>query len=143
MKRLLFPLLLCALLLPLPAHGAELEVAAWHYENGQPAPLAGAAFLLTPTAQTAVTGEDGTATFSHLSPAAYQLTQTDAPAGYLPLDQPVALLLHDDGSVTVAGHTMERISLLHRSGEKLLIAAALCCSLLPMAIRLWWLHRHK
>lgn len=144
MKRLLFPLLLCALLLPMPtAHGAELQVAAWLYESGTPAPLSGAAFTLSPTDRTGVTGADGTLTFSDLHPGAYQLTQTDAPAGYLPLDEPVALLLHDDSSVTVAGRTMERISVFHRSGEKVLFVLLFLLSLAPMVLRLWWLHRHK
>ena len=144
MKRLFFSLLLCALLLPLPtAHGAELQVAAWLYENGTPVPLAGAAFALSPTDRTAVTGADGTLTFSDLHPGAYRLTQTDAPAGYLPLDEPVALLLHDDDTVTVAGRTMERISVFHRSGETVLFVLLFLLSLASMALRLWWLHRHK
>ena len=143
MKRLLFPLVLCAALLLslIPAHAQTLQVAAWLYEGGAPAPLPGAAFTLTPTGQTGVTGEDGTCTFSDLPAAVYQLTQTAAPAGYKPLAQPVTLLLGHDGTVTVHGHTVEQVSILHRSGRRVVLAAVLALSMLPMAVRLWVLRR--
>lgn len=145
MKRLLFPLVLCAaLLLTLTtAHAHRLEVAAWLYDGGEPAPLPGAAFTLTPSGRSGVTGADGTVVFSDLPAAAYQLTQTAAPFGCRTLAEPIALLLNHDGTVTLRGRTVEQVSVLHRSGRRVMLAALLCLSVLPMALRLWWLYRKK
>ena len=137
MKRLFLPLLLCALLFLLPtAHAAELQVTARLLESGSAAPLTGAAFTLSPTGQTGRTDESGALTFSQLSPGAYTLTRTDAgPA------QPVALLLNDDGSCTVAGQTVDAVSLVYPSPRRAVLAAGVILSLLPMILRWWCLQR--
>lgn len=135
------PLLLCAalcalLLLPRPAHAAELQVAVWLHEGGTTVPLTGAGFALAPTGQTGRTDESGALTFAHLNPGAYTLTRTDAGP-----TQPVALLLNPDGSCTVAGQTVDTLSLVYPSPRRAVLAAGVILSLIPMVLRLWWLQQ--
>lgn len=138
MKQLLLCAALCLiLLLPLPtAHAAELQVAVWLLEGGTSAPLPGAAFTLSPTGQTGRTDAAGTLTFAHLSPGTYTLQRTDT----VPTP-PVALLLSADGSCTVAGRTVNTVSLVYPSPRRAVLAAGLILSLIPMILRLWWLHQ--
>lgn len=142
MKRFFLLAALCAaLLLPCPAHAHELTVAATHWDSGAAAPLPGAAFTLSPAAQSGVTDRAGLLVFSDLPAGAYQLTETDAPAGYLPLEEPVCLLLNHDGTLSLHGHTTRQVTVLHRSGSSMLLWPALFLSTVPMFLRLWWLWR--
>lgn len=75
-------------------------------------PMAGAAFSLSPDSGSPGTGLPGTAltafdattfTATGLLPGAYWLHETTTPGGYTPLDGPVAVEVHADGTVTLPG----------------------------------------
>ena len=53
---------------------------------------------------TLATGSDGVLIFEDLDYGTYRITETQAPAGYEPINTPVYVTLHGDGSVTVAEH---------------------------------------
>ncbi len=135
MKRLLLGALLCALLLQPPAaHAAQLHLTAQLLEGDTTQPLTDAAFTLSPTGQTGRTDETGALTFSHLAPGAYTVKRTGTA-------QPVALLLNADGSCTVSGRTVDAVHLVYPSPRRAVLAAGVILSLIPMILRLWWLHQ--
>ena len=65
-------------------------------------PLSGAVFTLS-NGQTATSDSDGRVTFGPLTPGTYTLTETTAPAGYLPNTQTYTVVVSSTGTVTVDG----------------------------------------
>ena len=146
MKRFLFAAVTVLALLwcSAAAYAADLPVVAWVMRDGAAEGLAGAAFSLsTPTREPVilVTDETGRLVFRDLDCGSYELRQTEAPCMYRPLAQPLSVELSADGTLTVEGHPTDEVSVLHRSGRSALtVAAVVVLSLLPMALRLLWLH---
>lgn len=150
MKHFFLAAALCAALFlsTTTAHAAQVPVAAWIYEGSEKVALAGVSFSLSTHAdeigQTILTtDETGRLVFSDLSEGTYYLHQTDAPGLYRPLSQPLQLELSADGSLSVEGHPTDEVSLLHRSGSSVLLIAAVTVSILPMILRLIWLHHRE
>lgn len=148
MKRFLFAAVAALSLLCCTAavYAADLPVVAWAMHNGAAEGLAGAAFALSsPTEPNdpviLVTDETGRLVFRDLEGGSYELRQTEAPGLYRPLRQPLAVELSADGTLHVEGHRTEEVSVLHRSGRPVFTAVAVAAlSLLPMVLRLIWLH---
>lgn len=147
MKRILFPAVLCAALFlsVLPAHASQIPVVAWIWEEQEKSGLPGASFALSTTPDSPgqpilTTDETGRLVFHNVPDGTYYLHQTSAPGLYLPLREPLELQLSADGALTVEGHSTAEVSLLHRSGRSVLLAACATLSVLPMVIRLIWLH---
>ena len=65
-------------------------------------PLSGAVFTLS-NGQTATSDSEGRVTFGPLAPGTYTLTETTAPAGYLPNTQTYTVVVSATGTVTVDG----------------------------------------
>ena len=148
MKRFLFAAVTALALLWCSAavYAADLPVAAWVIRGGTAEGLAGAAFALSTPALDRepvilVTDETGHLVFRDLEEGSYELRQTEAPGMYRPLAQPLSVELSADGTLTVEGHPTDEVSVLHRSGRSVLtVAAVVVLSLLPMVLRLLWLH---
>lgn len=147
MKRILIPAALCAALFlsVLPAYAAQIPVVAWIWEENGKCGLPDAAFSLStcpdaPGQTILTTDETGRLVFHDVSSGTYYLHQTAAPALYRPLSQPLELQVFSDGTLTVEGHRTAEVSLLHRSGRSILLIACAALSVLPMVIRLIWLH---
>ena len=148
MKRFLFAAAAISALLWCTAavYAADLPVVAWVMRDGAAEGLAGAAFTLSTPADDRepvilVTDETGRLVFRDLEDGSYELRQTEAPGLYRPLRQPLSVELSSDGTLTVEGHRTDEVSVLHRSGRSVLtVAAVLALSLLPMVLRLLWLH---
>ncbi|MGN0055448.1 MAG: SpaA isopeptide-forming pilin-related protein [Atopobiaceae bacterium] len=62
-------------------------------------PLQGATFTLTPEGDR-VTGEDGIASWSQLTPGTYTIVETHVPTGYQKLDGSHTLVIRQDGTAT-------------------------------------------
>lgn len=151
MKHLCFLAALCAALFlsVVPAHAAQIPVVAWIYDGQEKTGLAGASFALSsqiddPGTAILTTDETGRLVFDGLSGGTYYLHQTDAPGLYRPLKEPVTVQLSADGALTVEGRSTGEVSVLHRSGRPVLTVAVIAVlSLLPMALRLLWLHQRN
>lgn len=150
MKHFFLATVLCAVLLlsTATAYAAQVPVAAWIYEGNEKVALAGASFSLSTNpheiGQTILTtDETGHLVFTDLSEGTYYLHQTAAPGLYRPLAHPLQLQLSEDGSLSVEGNTTDEVSLLHRSSTSLLLIAAVIVSLIPMVVRLVWLHHRE
>ena len=149
MKRFLFAAVTALALLwcTVSVYAADLPVAAWVMRDGAAVGLAGAAFSLSTPAQDRepvilVTDETGRLVFRDLEEGSYELRQTEAPGLYRPLARPLSVELSSDGTLTVEGQPTSEVSVLHRSGRSVLtVALVAVLSLLPMALRLLWLHR--
>lgn len=151
MKRILFAAAMALALLWCTAavYAADLPVAAWVMRGGTAEGLAGAAFCLSTPAQDRepvilVTDGTGRLVFRDLEEGSYELRQTEAPGLYRPLARPLSVELSSDGTLTVEGHPTDEVSVLHRSGRSVLtVALVAVLSLLPMVLRLLWLHRRN
>jgi hypothetical protein len=146
MKRFFFSAVLCAALFlsVASAHAAEVPVVAWIYDGDVQTGLAGASFAISsqsddPGQTILTTDETGRLVFRDLADGTYYLHQTEAPGLYRPLKEPLCLQLSADG-MRVDGRAVDEVSVLHRSGRPVMIAAAMVLSLLPMVLRLIWLH---
>ena len=138
---------LCAALFlsTLPAYAAQIPVVAWIWEGQEKIGLPDASFALSaypdiPGQTILTTDETGRLVFPNVSEGTYYLHQTAAPDLYRPLREPLQLQLSDDGTLTVEGHSASEVSILHRSGRPVLLAAGAALSICPMIIRLIWLH---
>ena len=147
MKHIFMTAVLCAALFlsVLPAHAAQVPVVAWIWADDEKCGLPDASFSLSTCAdapgQTILTtDETGRLVFRDVSDGTYYLHQTAAPGLYRPLEQPLELQVAPDGSLSVEGHSAAEISILHRSGRTVLLAACAALSVLPMILRLIWLH---
>ena len=150
MKHFFFAAVLCAALFSavVPAYAAQIPVAAWVWENQEKTGLSGAAFSLSTSADLPgdtllITDETGRLVFPDLSEGTYYLHQASAPGLYLPLEEAVAVDLTADGSLSVEGHPAREVSVMHRSGHHVLLIACAALSVVPMIVRLIWLHRNK
>ncbi len=150
MKRFFFAAALCAVLFfsTVTANATQVPVAAWIYEGNEKVALAGASFALSASPDEIghtilTTDETGRLVFSDLSEGTYYLHQTSAPGLYRPLAHPLQLQLAADGSLRVEGTPTDEVSVLHRSGSPVLLAVALLVSLLPMVVRLIWVHKRE
>lgn len=148
MKRFCFLAVLCtALFLSIATVWAsQIPVVAWIYDGQEKTGLSGATFALStdpdiPGPVILSSDETGRLVFRNLSDGTYYLHQTGAPGLYRPLKDPLCLQLSADGALSVEGHSTPEVSVLHRSGKPVLAAALIIvCSILPMALRLLWLH---
>lgn len=147
MKRICFLAVLCAaLFLSLTsAWAAQVPVVAWIYDGDTKTGLAGASFALSaqpddPGQTILTTDETGRLVFRDLADGTYYLHQTEAPGLYRPLKEPLCVQLSAGGALSVEGHSADEVSVLHRSGRPVMFAAVIVLSLLPMALRLLWLH---
>jgi len=148
MKRMTIFAALCpALFLSVStAWAAQVPVVAWTCDRQGSAGLAGASFSLStapdrPDSNILTTDETGRLVFRDVAEGTYYLHQTAAPGLYAPLRRPVMIQLSAEGALTVEGRSSSEVSILHQSGKAAAIAAVVILSLIPMAVRLIWLHR--
>ena len=121
-------------------------MVAWVWEDQEKVGLSGAVFSLSTSADLPgdtllVTDEQGRLVFPDLSEGTYYLHQASAPGLYLPLDKAVTVDLAADGSLSVEGHPTVEVSVMHRSGRRVLLIACAALSVIPMVVRLIWLQR--
>ena len=147
MKHLCFLAALCAALFlsVVPAHAAQIPVVAWIWEDQEKVGLSGAAISLSTSADLPgetllVTDETGRLVFPSLPEGTYYLHQVSAPGLYLPLEKAVTVDLSADGTLSVEGHPAREVSVMHRSGRNVLLITCTALSVVPMVLRLLWLH---
>lgn len=151
MKHFCFLAVLCAALFlsVVPACAAQVPVVAWIYDGQEKAGLAGASFALSTRAddpgQTILTtDETGRLVFRDVTDGTYYLHQTRAPGLYRSLKEPLCVQLSAGGALTVEGRSADEVSVLHRSGGPVItVAVVAVLSLLPMVLRLLWLHQRN